>query len=1430
MVRQFEPRRALEVIYPKYGSAYRIGGRLVLTAAHLLNEDGSRCRVRSKQSFGETVAKVVWKASQEDVALIELPESIEPYEAVVFGRLPEPTVGEKLEFQMYGYPRWGRTQREQGVASGGRQVEGIIYLSDTSPDGLLVLETLRSPESSLDSGSDWEGNSGAAITCDGLVIAVQRQHQNPKRAASLEASPLMSIYCDEQWCRLLRQHGIDSKPETVCLKLHDARKVPFVLPQLDISTFTGRNEELRKLEELLLTSQSTKVCSIAGLAGEGGIGKSALAYHFATIHKDDFPDGVIGLRVDGKDVNTIAREFARCCGGEIDLDDKRDAATIMQEVFAPRRMLLIFDNAEDASIRSLRPGGKTCAVIITTRNRALSNSLDISEQGKINLSPLSDPDSLRLLEKLIGKERVAAEPEAVSDLIQLAGHLPLALQIIGSALTSNKGRSLTDYAASLMEERRRLTRLRIRGDDHFDLRACFSLSLKQLQSEEVNFFACLSVCAGDGFSRQTALAASDCGDEYTAQDYLEYLCQLSLLNYSRVDSYATASQDKLEKPVPYRENLGFQVEAGEGTPIADFSARGETEENRFVFHPLIRLFAQDLAVERNLWDEAQANHAYYFINLVKSYQARRASNERLMTQNLKDIVLAGEWLQNQKIADYQFVIGLLPFFQKYGYWQQAVDFMSGFQLLSQRKEDWNAAVLLCIQHAKYLSLLGQWIRAEEVLKEIVDIPDKIQVQDTGLRCRVMWLEALGKVLQQQGRLDEAVTVLQRCVLISEQLNDSRYLEVSLNVLKIVLQQQSRLDDAKINLQRSVESAEQINSKNSLLVCLSILAGVLKEQECFIEAAKLFRRSAEIAEQLNNTRELLNCLSSLGDVLWIQGCLEEVVEVCKRSVEVAEKSGDVKELIVRWKFLGEILNAQERFDEAVEAVSESIKLIERLDDKKQLLNELTVLVGLLKQQKNSDEIIRVRKLQVEIAEQLGIDKVLVFRLNALGKAFQYMGNFDEAIATFKRSIALANSCGNNRLLVRSLSGLGTVFQKQGNLVEAVDLFQNCVDLAVQFNLKKILPASLINLGKALSQHGKLDIALEKIKYFLEVLEDPVEKTTLVDYLHDWVMSLHAQGRTEEAISTLKRVLEIFQNLDDQLCLVAGLNCLGWLLKQQQEWSKAEEVYRLSKEICEGFDETDDLLEVALHNLGIVLDKQHKWSEAEKMLRYCYELSVKSENQHGQAMILNSLGQLVQKQGDDKLQLALMYFRESIKLGEDLNDQRHLAKAHTAMGNALLKHGKIDEAIKELSQGFEIDESLMNGFSMIKITRQLTDILLEAGKPDLALAYCQRALAIAPNSQDLKGLYNKLSSPERTLGQSTLMRGIVKFIRHNTYNNTKWGYITSNDDSLDIYFREGFIDAECISKLAKGTLVEVEVKQTPKGLCAKDIKIIRSPNKE
>jgi len=361
MVREFEPGRALEVIQPKYGSAYRIGGRLVLTAAHLLSEVDSSCRVRSKPSFGEIEARVVWKASQADIALIELPESVEPCEAAVFGLLPETRRGEKLKFQMYGYPRWGWTIREQGLAAGGRQVEGIIYLADTSSDSLLVVEALRHPGGSLDPDSAWRGYSGAAIVCDGLVIAVQQWHQNPERPESLEASPLWVIYSDGQWCNFLREHDINPEPVLVRVQERTLERKSLIgypgltddrelqrdwgdAPENDV--FFGRTEQLTTLKRWLVDER----CRSISILGIGGIGKTALAKQLSDAVEGEFDYVIWRSLRDAPSVEKILEDLIQLVSDhkEICLSENlsEKIGSLIKTYLRSSRCLIILDNVE----------------------------------------------------------------------------------------------------------------------------------------------------------------------------------------------------------------------------------------------------------------------------------------------------------------------------------------------------------------------------------------------------------------------------------------------------------------------------------------------------------------------------------------------------------------------------------------------------------------------------------------------------------------------------------------------------------------------------------------------------------------------------------------------------------------------------------------------------------------------------------------------------------------------------------------------------------------------------------------------------------------------------------------------------------------------------------------------------------------------------
>ncbi len=1176
--------------------------------------------------------------------------------------------GGLLEFQDSDLPRRISGLRRFIIAAS--HSSEVAYARLDSKHGVLSGSLIDGLDSGKTPHGDW-------ITDRTLADFVERELKVYYQQTKIPQIP--QIRRPEQEIKLILGKAQSSFREEIETIKSRELTIPFVLPQLDVSTFTGRSQELQTLGELLLNLPGTKECSIAGLAGTGGIGKSALACHFATLHKDDFPDGVIGLRVDGKDVNTIAREFARHCDVEIAPEDERNAASIMQEVFANRRMLLIFDNADNASVRVLRPGGDQCAVIVTTRDRALPISLDIPDKARINLPTLSNSDSLNLLQKLLGEKRVTEELGASLDLIELSGKLPLALQIIGAALKLHEGRSLADYAASLTEERR-LARLRIRGDEHLDISSCFSLSLKLLQTEEIDFFACLSVCAGDGFSLRTAMVVNDC-DEYSTLDYLEYFYQLSLLNYS------------------------------------------EVEKNRFVFHPLIRIFAQDLAIERNLRDEAQARHAHFFIEFVKSSQVKDPSAVFVLAKELKEILLASEWLQNRKIADYKFVFCLLPFLQRYHYWQQAADLIYGFQLLAQRKEEWNAVVILCIQQSKFLSLLGKWLKSEEVLNQITEIFDKIQEQDIRQRCRAMWLNAVGGVLQRQGRLNEASTILDESILVAEKIDDKKYLSTNLNTLRVVLQQLGQLNEGVFNLQRFTQIVEQKNSTNSLVISLSVLGELLQEQERFDEAVIVFERSIEILMAIGDGKQLINNLETLG----------------------------------------KILNHQGNSGKAIIIFQKVIKIAEQLNDQRQVVH-LEILEQLLQENQRFDEVIIVLRKKIDIAEQLNERRMQLDCLSKLRRILQKQEHFDEAVTVLQSSIAIAEQIEDKKTLVRHLCVLGKLLQRQGNFDKAVIVIQRSVEISEQFNQKRSLIRSLNILQKVLKYQGCFDQLLQFLRYRIDACEKRDDREKQLIILSCLADVLQQQGNLDETVKTLEKAIVVSDFISDSLenkrNIAIIFNKLGNIFKQKRKLDEAEKALRRSQEICEELNDPNILVKT-LHILGKVLEQQHKLHEAEMTLRQCYNLSEKLADQRGQAIILNSLGQIIQYQeGEDKLDLALMYFRASIKLGEEIGDQKHLATVHTTIGKALLKNGKIEQAVEELRKGFEIDESLQNASGLSKVTSRLTYALVKLGRRKDAIDYCQRALNIKPDDLYFLQILDKVSLQPKPTAKPIIKRSSVK----------------------------------------------------------------------
>jgi DNA-binding SARP family transcriptional activator/tetratricopeptide (TPR) repeat protein len=303
--------------------------------------------------------------------------------------------------------------------------------------------------------------------------------------------------------------------------------VPHQLPPA-ARYFAGRAADLAALDELLaqlprlgqpaghpVRDRGTVV--ISAIDGTAGIGKTALAIRWAHQVAGQFPDGTLYVNLRGFDpagppvaADVVLRGFLGAVGippSHIPADEAAQAA-LYRSVLAGKRMLIVLDNARDcAQVRPLLPGSAGCLVVVTSRSQL--TSLVVSEGAQpLTVGLMGTADARDLLTRRIGPARVASEPAAVAELIELCARLPLAMSIMAAQAAARPTRSLAELVAGLRQRPGRLTALST-GDPSTNVRDVFSWSYRQLSGPAAGMFRLLGVHCGPDIS--AAAAASLAG-------------------------------------------------------------------------------------------------------------------------------------------------------------------------------------------------------------------------------------------------------------------------------------------------------------------------------------------------------------------------------------------------------------------------------------------------------------------------------------------------------------------------------------------------------------------------------------------------------------------------------------------------------------------------------------------------------------------------------------------------------------------------------------------------------------------------------------------------------------------------------------------------------------------------------------------------------
>jgi DNA-binding SARP family transcriptional activator/tetratricopeptide (TPR) repeat protein len=292
-----------------------------------------------------------------------------------------------------------------------------------------------------------------------------------------------------------------------------AAAVPAQLPPA-VAAFAGREQELAELDALL--PERTAVV-ISALAGTAGIGKTALAVHWAHRVAPHFPDGQLYVNLRGFDPGGTAVDPAEAVRGFLDalgvpverIPAGLDARTgLYRSLLTGRRMLVLLDNARDAEqVRPLLPGAAGCLVVVTSRNHL--TPLVVTDGARpLTLDLLTDDEATDLLARRLGADRVAAEPWAVTEIIARGARLPLALAVVAARAAGDPGRPLAALVAELRADGGGLDAFDA-GDAATDVRRVLSWSYRALSEDAARVFRLLAVHPGPDVS--VAAAASLAG-------------------------------------------------------------------------------------------------------------------------------------------------------------------------------------------------------------------------------------------------------------------------------------------------------------------------------------------------------------------------------------------------------------------------------------------------------------------------------------------------------------------------------------------------------------------------------------------------------------------------------------------------------------------------------------------------------------------------------------------------------------------------------------------------------------------------------------------------------------------------------------------------------------------------------------------------------
>ena len=669
------------------------------------------------------------------------------------------------------------------------------------------------------------------------------------------------------------------------------REVPGQLPRA-AAHFAGRAAELAALDALLdqLTGGTIVISAIAGTAG---VGKTALAIHWAHRVADRFPDGQLYVDLRGYDpaqpmpaADALAG-FLRSLGvpGQDIPPGEDECAARYRSLLAGKRMLVVLDNAGSADqVRPLLPGTHASTAVVTSRD-ALAGLVARDGATRLDLDLLPMADAVGLLRALIGP-RVDAAPNAAAELAAQCCRLPLALRVAAELAIRHPGVPLAELTGELADLRKRLDLLAAGGDHRTAVRAVLSWSYQHLDADAARTFRLLGLHPGPGFEPYAAAALTGMTAE-RARQVLDVLARAHLIHVASLRRYGM--HDLLRA---YARELAEKDGGGEHQALTRlFDHYLHTAAAAMdTLHPADRHWRPRIptpatpvppvtgaAAARGWLDAEQATLVAVTVHAAEHGWSAHATQ-------LSDTLF--------RYLDYG------------GHYPEAVIIHSRARIAARQVGDsvaeaaaLNALGLVAFHQGRYQQSASHLESALALFRQTGDSTGQARV-----------LSNLGVVSYLQGCYAEASGWWQQSLAVHRENGDQAGEATALVNLGLLDMRQGRYQQASARLLNSLALARTTGNRATESTALVNLAEVSLRQGAYQHAAGQLQQALCLSRETGDRNHEASALTTLGEVCQQMGRYEQAVGHLQQALSLSRKAGNREDEADALNGLGEVLLA------------------------------------------------------------------------------------------------------------------------------------------------------------------------------------------------------------------------------------------------------------------------------------------------------------------------------------------------------------------------------------------------------------------------------------------------------------------------------------------------------------------------------------------